>query len=77
MIVCVCNRLSESACRDTAASGRCRTVGCMYRLHGHRIRCGKCLPVMTEILAMHAPDATPGGPCGAESAIIAPAAPER
>ena len=66
MIVCVCNRLNESACRDTAASGRCRTVGCMYRLHGHRIRCGKCLPVMTEILAMHAPDATPGGPCGAE-----------
>ena len=60
MIVCVCNRLSESACRDTAASGRCRTVGCMYRLHGHRIRCGKCLPLMTELLAAHAPDSTSG-----------------
>jgi bacterioferritin-associated ferredoxin len=77
MIVCVCNRLNEAACRDTAASGRCRTVGCMYRLHGHRIRCGKCLPVMTELLAAHAPEATAGGPCGAERAIIAPAAPER
>ena len=71
MIVCVCNRLSESACRATAASGRCRTVGCMYRLHGHRIRCGKCLPVMTEILAMHAPDATPGG--GFPAALTLPA----
>ena len=77
MIVCVCNRLSEAACRDTAASGRCRTVGCMYRLHGHRIRCGKCLPVMTEILAAHAPETTPGAGIGAERAILAVAAPDR
>ena len=75
MIVCVCNRLNESACRDTAASGRCRTVGCMYRLHGHRIRCGKCLPVMTEILAMHAPDATPGGPLRRRAARSSPPPP--
>ena len=60
MIVCVCNRLREAACRETAASGRCRTVGCMYRLHGHRIRCGKCLPLMSELLATHAPDFTSG-----------------
>ena len=60
MIVCICNRLSEASCRDTAASGRCRTVGCMYRLHGHRIRCGKCLPLMTTLLANHAPDSTAG-----------------
>jgi bacterioferritin-associated ferredoxin len=77
MIVCVCNRLSEAACREVAASGRCRTVGCMYRLHGHRIRCGKCLPFMTELLAAHAPEATPGAAIGAERAIIAPSAPER
>jgi bacterioferritin-associated ferredoxin len=77
MIVCVCNRLNETACRETAASGRCRTVGCMYRLHGHRIRCGKCLPSMTEILAAHAPASTPGAGLGAGSAILAAAAPER
>lgn len=77
MIVCVCNRLSEAACRDTAASGRCRTVGCMYRLNGHRIRCGKCLPVMTEILANHAPEATPGAGIGADRSIVAVAAPDR
>lgn len=67
MIVCICNRLKEAACRETAASGRCRTVGCMYRLHGHRIRCGKCLPQMTAILAEHAPPVT-AGETGAESA---------
>ena len=77
MIVCVCNRLNDAACRETAASGRCRTVGCMYRLHGHRIRCGKCLPSMTEILAEHAPDATAGAGVGAGRAILAAAAPER
>ncbi len=77
MIVCVCNRLNDAACRETAASGRCRTVGCMYRLHGHRIRCGKCLPNMTEILSAHAPEATPGAGVGAGSAILAAAAPER
>jgi bacterioferritin-associated ferredoxin len=77
MIVCICNRLSDAACRDTAASGRCRTVGCMYRLHGHRIRCGKCLPVMAELLAMHAPEATAGAPIGAAGGLVAVAAPER
>jgi bacterioferritin-associated ferredoxin len=77
MIVCVCNRLNEATCRETAGSGRCRTVGCMYRLHGHRIRCGKCLPLMSELLANHAPEATPGASVGGERSIIAPAAPER
>jgi len=77
MIVCICNRLSDSACRDTVASDRCRTVGCMYRLHGHRIRCGKCLPVMTELLAAHAPEATAGAPIASSSALFAVAAPQR
>jgi bacterioferritin-associated ferredoxin len=77
MIVCVCNSLREAACRETAASGRCRTVGCMYRLPGGKVRCGKCLPLMGEILAAHAPEATPGAPVGAERAIIGVAAPER
>ena len=77
MIVCVCNRLGENACRETAASGRCRTVGCMYRLQGGRVRCGRCVPIMTEILAAHAPEATPGASSDGGHAIIASAAPER
>lgn len=77
MIVCVCNRLNDAACRDTAASGRCRTVGCMYRLNGHRIRCGKCLPSMAEILAAHAPEATPGAGVGAGFSMVGLAAPDR
>jgi bacterioferritin-associated ferredoxin len=55
MIVCVCNRLKDSVCRATAADGRCRGVGCIYRLNGGRIRCGRCVPMMREILAAHAP----------------------
>ena len=53
MIVCVCNRLNDATCRETAASGRCRTVGCMYRLNGHRVRMGN----------LHGADAdaSPGG----------------
>jgi hypothetical protein len=49
----------------------------MYRLQGGKVRCGKCLPLMGEILAAHAPEATPGAPVGAERAIIGVAAPER
>jgi bacterioferritin-associated ferredoxin len=49
----------------------------MYRLHGHRIRCGKCLSTMTELLAAHAPDATAGAPIGAAGGLVAVAAPER
>jgi bacterioferritin-associated ferredoxin len=62
MIVCVCNALSSSSCADTAGSGRCRSVGCMYRLQGARVRCGKCLPAMRGILSQHGP----GEPAAAE-----------
>ncbi|MFO1036695.1 MAG: hypothetical protein U1E45_07615 [Geminicoccaceae bacterium] len=77
MIVCVCNRLNEAACRDVAASGRCRTVGCMYRLNGHRVRCGKCLPMMGEILTAHAPATTPGIGEGAPNMLRALGSPAR
>jgi bacterioferritin-associated ferredoxin len=76
MIVCVCNRLPESACREVAANGRCRGVGCIYRELGARVRCGRCVPTMQEIFTEHAPP-TEGEGCGGECAIIAPAAPER
>lgn len=50
MIVCVCNALREAACRETACRPECRTVGCVYRLLGARVRCGRCLPHMAALL---------------------------
>ena len=51
MIVCVCNRLNETSCRDAARSGQCRDVACMYRVQGCRPRCGRCVPIMRDILS--------------------------
>jgi bacterioferritin-associated ferredoxin len=50
VIVCVCNALSETRCRETARRAECRTVGCVYRLQGARIRCGRCLPYVHALL---------------------------
>ena len=49
MIVCICNVLSESACRAAACNPECRTVGCVYRQLGCKVRCGKCVPMMAEL----------------------------
>ena len=54
MIVCVCNGLRDSTCRKTAADSRCRGPGCIYRLNGARVRCGRCVPMMREIYFEHA-----------------------
>jgi bacterioferritin-associated ferredoxin len=59
MIVCVCNGLKDNVCRTTAANGRCRSVGCIYRLNGAQVRCGRCVPMMQEIFAAHAPQELP------------------
>ena len=77
MIVCICNGLRESACRATAANGRCRGVGCIYRELGGRVRCGRCIPMMQEIFERHAPRSGNCDGCGAERAIVAVAAPDR
>lgn len=69
----MCNGLRERACRETAANGRCRGAGCIYRELGCRVRCGRCVPMMQQIFQEHG--ARPA--CGAERAIIAAAAPDR
>ena len=51
MIVCVCNALGEAACRRAAGRPECRTVGCIYRRLGVRVRCGRCLPHMAALYA--------------------------
>lgn len=75
MIVCVCNGLRDKVCRETAASGRCRGVGCIYRLNGCQVRCGRCVPMMRELYEAHAPASPDTGPCGACMAEDAAAAP--
>lgn len=73
MIVCVCNVLSEANCRKTACRPECRTVGCVYRLLGARVRCGRCIPHMTTLLA----EAKASGGGGTTGLGTATAAPER
>jgi bacterioferritin-associated ferredoxin len=49
MVICVCNALSERACREAACRPECRTTGCVYRLLGARVRCGRCVPHMRAL----------------------------
>ena len=49
MIVCICNVLSDSECAAAACRPECRTVGCVYRQFGCKVRCGKCVPMMREL----------------------------
>lgn len=55
VIVCICNGLRDTICRATAASQACRGPGCIYRLNGARVRCGRCLPMMRELYLEHTP----------------------
>lgn len=55
VIVCVCNGLRDSICRETATDRRCRGPGCIYRLNGARVQCGRCVPMMRELYLQHAP----------------------
>jgi bacterioferritin-associated ferredoxin len=48
MIVCVCNALCDQRCKQVACSPASRTVGCIYRAFGCRVRCGKCVPMMAQ-----------------------------
>lgn len=50
MIVCICNGLCEQRCRNAAKDPDCRSVGCVYRQLGCRVRCGKCVPFMRDLL---------------------------
>jgi bacterioferritin-associated ferredoxin len=70
MIVCVCNALSSSSCANVAGSGRCRSVGCLYRLQGARVRCGKCVPVMQDLFDRHNPG-VPAAPADGTAATPA------
>jgi len=60
MYVCLCNGLNERRVREAVANGAA-SVAKVYKHHGCAPRCGKCLPVVREILveATLLPTATP------------------
>jgi len=58
MYVCLCNGLTDRQVRGVAKAGGCSPAG-VHRSLGVRPRCGKCLPMMREILrdiSQNAPD---------------------
>ena len=49
MIVCVCNRITESEVRKAARAG-CRTPEAAYACQGCEVQCGCCLHYAQEII---------------------------
>jgi len=52
MYVCLCNGLTDRQVRGAAGTSGCTAAG-VYRSLGVRPQCGKCLPLMREILRDH------------------------
>ena len=50
MIVCVCNRLTESDVRAAARAG-CTTPEKVYARHDCEVQCGCCLDYAEEVIA--------------------------
>jgi bacterioferritin-associated ferredoxin len=49
MYVCVCNGISDRDVR-AQAQGTCNTVAMIYRSLGTKPKCGKCVPLVREML---------------------------
>ena len=49
MIICICNHLNDATCAAAIDRPGCRSVGCVYRQLGCRIRCGRCVPTMAAL----------------------------
>ncbi|HUI18467.1 MAG TPA: (2Fe-2S)-binding protein [Alphaproteobacteria bacterium] len=49
MYVCICNALNEASIRDTAGAGA-RSVQEVYDALGVRPQCGKCIPVIRDMV---------------------------
>ena len=49
MIVCVCNRITESEVRKAARAGA-RTPEAAYACHGCDVQCGCCLDYAQEVI---------------------------
>jgi bacterioferritin-associated ferredoxin len=64
MYVCLCNGFTDREVRSIAAASRCSTAG-LYRSLGVRPRCGKCVPMVREILGEPAQGSPDDGVAGA------------
>jgi bacterioferritin-associated ferredoxin len=52
MYVCLCNRITDRQVRTQAAGGNC-TLGSVHSSLGISPKCGKCLPMMRDIVREH------------------------
>ncbi len=50
MYVCICNAISDRQARSHTDSAGC-SVTAFYRALGVRPKCGKCVPVVREMIA--------------------------
>ena len=60
MYVCLCNRITDRQVRTQAAGGDC-TLGAVHNSLGIAPKCGKCLPMMRDIVREHQPKASAAG----------------
>jgi bacterioferritin-associated ferredoxin len=51
--VCLCNRVTDRQVKAQAARGDC-TLSSIHRSLGVTPKCGKCLPMMRDIVRSHA-----------------------
>jgi bacterioferritin-associated ferredoxin len=52
MYVCLCNRVTDRQVRAQAAGGNC-TLGSVHSALGISPKCGKCLPMIRDIVREH------------------------
>ncbi|HET6469959.1 MAG TPA: (2Fe-2S)-binding protein [Geminicoccaceae bacterium] len=50
MILCLCHGLSERQIRAACAVPEVTAVACVYRYFGCRPQCGKCVPLVRDML---------------------------
>ena len=50
MIVCVCNRITESEVRKAAARCGAKTPEAAYACHGCEVQCGCCVDYAQELI---------------------------
>ncbi|MGE0094058.1 MAG: bacterioferritin-associated ferredoxin [Alphaproteobacteria bacterium] len=62
MYVCLCNAFTDVQVRGAVAGG-CRSVSQIYDALGAKPECGRCIPMLREMVAQPAPPlrAGPGG----------------
>jgi bacterioferritin-associated ferredoxin len=70
MYVCLCNALTDRQLRQHLARG-VRSVSMLYRACGTEPQCGKCVPLVRQMLREDAGDAKTSRQCGGEEGMPA------